>query len=76
MGQRKTFCLQRIPEFGCVREETVGIGTLVISMNNKRKTKHCVGNQEQILHKNKKVEPVQPVQMNIYQRNTYRKGQI
>ena len=37
IGQRKAFYMQRIPEFSCVRKETVDIDILVTSRNGDRK---------------------------------------
>ena len=37
IGQRKTFCRQRIPEPSCARKETVDIDILVTSRNGHRK---------------------------------------
>ena len=37
IGQRKAFYRQGIPEFSCVRKETVDIGILVTSRNGERK---------------------------------------
>ena len=37
IGQRKAFYRQRIPEFSCVRKETVDIVILVTSRNGHRK---------------------------------------
>ena len=37
IGQRKAFYRQRIPEFSCVRKETVDIDILVTSSNGLRK---------------------------------------
>ena len=37
IGQRKAFYRQRIPEFSCVRKETVDIDIVVTSRNGNRK---------------------------------------
>ena len=37
IGKRKAFYRQRIPEFSCVRKETVDIDILVTSRNGDRK---------------------------------------
>ena len=37
IGQRKAFYAQRIPEYSCVRKETVDIDILVTSRNGDRK---------------------------------------
>ena len=36
-GQRKTFSRQRVPEYNCVRKETVDTGILVTSRDGDRK---------------------------------------
>ena len=61
----RSFYRQRIPESSCLRKETVDIDILVTSRNSDLKI-------EQTSLKNKEVEPVEPVQMNIYQYNIYR----
>ena len=38
IGQRKAFYSQRIPEYSCVRKETVDTDILVTSKNDNRKT--------------------------------------
>ena len=57
------------------RVETVDIDILVTSKNGDRKMMVYHIN-EQTTVKNKEVEPVEPVKMNIYQSNTYRKDLI
>ena len=55
-----------------MRQETVDIFILVTSRNSDRKIMHPI----RIISgppRNKEVEPVQPVQMKIYQNNTFRK---
>ena len=37
IGQRKSFCRQRIPQFSCARKETVDIDMLVTYSNGDRK---------------------------------------
>ena len=74
IGQRKTFYRQRIPQS---RKEIVDTDILVTSWNGDRKIMHAIyQNNEYTSLENKEVEPVQPVQMNIYQRlaNVSRKG--
>ena len=73
IGQRKAFYRQRIPEPSCARKETVDIDILVRSRNAERKIMQSIKNYKQTSHKNKEVEPVEPVQINIYKSNTYRK---
>ena len=73
IGQRKAFYRQRIPESSCVRKETVDIDIFVTSRNVDRKIVQSNQNNEQTSLENKKVEPVQPVQMNYCQGDTYRK---
>ena len=70
----KKTTIQRIPESSCERKEIVDIDILVTSMNGDKKNMQsirimCIYN----VLKNKEVEPAEPVQMNIYQSNTYRK---
>ena len=62
--QRKAFYRQRIPEPSCARKETVGI--LVTSRNGDRKMQSIRITSRQ----------VEPVLMNIYQSNTYRKDNV
>ena len=42
IGQMKAFCRQRIPEFSCVRKETVDIDILVLSRNGDRKMQSII----------------------------------
>ena len=64
--------MQRIPESICATKEIVGIDILVTSRNSDKN--HAIyQNNKQISLKKKEVEPVEPVQKNIYQSNTYRK---
>ena len=66
IGQRKAFYRQRIPES---KKEIVDTDILVTPWNGDRKIMHAIyQNNEQTSLENKEVEPVQPVQMNIYQR--------
>ena len=70
--QSTTFYRQRIPESSSARKETVEIDIPVTCANGDKN--HAVyQNKEQLSLKNKEVELVEPVQMNIYQSNTYRK---
>ena len=64
IGQRKAFCRKRIPESSCARKETVDIDTLVTSRNGDRKIMQFI----RIISRQ-----VEPLLMNIYQSNTYRK---
>ena len=67
ISQRKTFCGQRIPESSCERKETVDIEILITSRRNSdRKIMQPIRITSEL------AEPVQPVQMNIYQSNSYR----
>ena len=63
MGQRKAFYGQRIPESSCTKEETFNID----------KNHAIYQNNEWTSLENKEVEPVEPVQMSVYQSNIYRK---
>ena len=71
--QRKAFYRQRIPEFRCAREEAVDIDILVTSRNGHRKIMQSVRIRSRPSLEKKEMEPVEPVQKNIYQSNTYRK---
>ena len=68
IGQRKPFYRQRIPEFSCVRKETVDTDILVTSRNGDRKIMQPI-----------KITSRPPLRktkwnkLNIYQSNTYRK---
>ena len=55
-----------------MRKETVDIDILVTSRNGDRKIVQSIRIMSRI-PSNKEVEPVQPVWMNVYQNNTYRK---
>ena len=74
IGQRKAFYRQEIlaVQSSCERKETVDIDILVTSRNGDRKIMQTIRITSRP-HSNKKVQPVEPVQMNIYQSNTYRK---
>ena len=69
MGQRKVSYTQRILESSYVREENIDIDILVTSRNSDWKVTVYQNNKQTSL-KNKEVEPIEPVQMNIYQSNT------
>ena len=73
IGQRKAFYSQRIPESSCLRKETVDIDIFITSRNVDRKIVQSNQNNEQTSLENKEVEPVQPVQMNYCQGDTFRK---
>ena len=73
MGHRKAFYRQRIPEFSCARKETVDIDILVTSSDGERKIMQSIRITTRPPSEIKEVEPVEPVQMNIYQSNPYRK---
>ena len=64
IGQRKAFCRKRIPEPSCARKETVDIDILVTSRNGDRKIMQSIRITSR---------QVEPLPMNIYQSNTYRK---
>ena len=66
------FLRQRIWNCSCAGKETVDIDILVTSGNVDRKIMQSIRITSRPLKK-KEVEPVEPVQVNIYQGNTYRK---
>ena len=63
IGQRKTLCKEEISGSRLVRKNTVDKGILVTFKYGLRKN---------ISHKNNKEEPIQPVQMNMFQSNVYK----
>ena len=70
--QRKEFFLQRIKKPSCTRKETADIEILITS--TKVTVKYATNqNNEWTCHNNEEKKPVQSVQMNIYQSNSYRK---
>ena len=69
----KAFSRQIIPGSSCARNETVDIDIIVTSRNGDRKNHAIYQNNQWTLLDKKEVEPVEPVQMNIYQSKTYRK---
>ena len=73
IGLKKAFCRQKIPESCCTKRETINIHYLITSRNGERKIYATYPNNEWTCKKNKQMESVQSVQMNIYQSNTYRK---
>ena len=54
-------------------KETVNIDILVTYRNGDKKIMQSIKITSRTTLKNKEVEPVEPVQMNIYQSNAYRK---
>ena len=70
IGQRKALYRQRIPESSGARKETVDIDIFVTSRNSDRKIVQSIRITGRPTTRKKKVEPVP---MNIYQSNTYRK---
>ena len=56
-----------------MRNVTVDIGILVTSRNGDKKNHAIFQNNEWTSLENIEVEPVEPVQMNMYQSNIYRK---
>ena len=71
-GQRKAFYRQKIPESSCARKETVDIEILATSRNGDRN--HGIyQNNEYTSLENKEVLPGEPVQMNTYHTNAYKK---
>ena len=73
ISQSKAFSRQRIPKFSCARKETVDIDILVKSRNRDKKNHAIYQNNEYTFLEKKEVGPVEPVQMNNYHSNTYRK---
>ena len=63
IGQRKAFYRQRIPEFSCVRKQTVDIDILVTFRNGDRKIMKSIRITSRPSTKPK----------NVYQSNTYKK---
>ena len=58
IGQRKAFYRQRIPEFSCVRKETVDIVILVTSRNGHRKIMESIRITSRPTSRKNEVEPV------------------
>ena len=56
-----------------MRKETVDIDILVTSRNGDRKIMQSIRITSRSPPENKEEEPLEPVQMNIFQSNTYRK---
>ena len=75
IGQRKAFYRQIIPESSCARKETVDIDIFVTSRKGDRKTMQSIRIMSRFPSRIKKweVKPVESVQINIYQSNTYRR---
>ena len=73
MGQRKGFYSHIITELSCTRKESVKIDILVTSRNGGRRIMQSIRIMSRPSLENKEVERIQPVQMNIYQYNTYGK---
>ena len=73
MGQRKVFYKQKNPEFNCARKKIIDRDILLASRNGDRKIMQSMKKRVDLLD-NKEVEPVEPLQMNIYQINIYRKS--
>ena len=65
--QVKAYYRQDIPESSCLRKKTVNIDILVTFRNSKKN--HAITSRPSSRIRNK--EPVEPVEMNIYQSNTY-----
>ena len=72
IGETQKFYRQRIPESSCVKKETVVIYILITSRNGDRRIRQSIRNKQTSIE-NKQVEPVEAVQMSIYQSNTFRK---
>ena len=73
MGQRKAFYKQKSPEFNCARKQIIDRNIFLASRNGDRKIMQSMKKRVDLLD-NKEVEPVEPLQMNIYQINIYRKS--
>ena len=73
VGQRKEFYRHRIPGSSCARKKTVDIDILVASRKGDRKIVQSIRITSRSPSRKRKWEPVQPVQMNIYQNHNYRK---
>ena len=73
ISQRKVSIGKEFKKFSCERKETVDIDILVTSRNGDGKIMQSIRITSWNSLGNKKAQPVQPVQMNIYQSNTYRK---
>ena len=73
MGQRKAFYKQKNPEFNCASKKIIDRDILLASRNGDRKIMQSMKKRVDLLD-NKEVEPVEPLQMNIYQSNIYRKS--
>ena len=73
MGQRKAFYKQKNPEFNCARKQIIDRNIFLASRNGDRKIMQSMKKRVDLLD-NKEVEPVEPLQMNIYQINIYRKS--
>ena len=69
----KAFYRHRIPESSCAKKEMADIDILVTSRNGDRKIMQSIRIMSSLTFQNKEVEPVEPVHMNIYQSNTYRR---
>ena len=72
IGQRKAFYRQRIPEYSCVRKETVDIDILVTSKNGDRNIIQAIRITSRPPSR-KGSGTIERVLKNIYQSNTYRK---
>ena len=73
MGQRKAFYKQKNPEFNCARKQIIDRNIFLASRNGDRKIMQSMKKRVDLLD-NKEVEPVEPLQMNIYQIDIYRKS--
>ena len=73
MGQRKAFYKQKNPEFNCARKQIIDRNIFLASRNGDRKIMQSMKKRVDLLD-NKEVEPVEPLQMNTYQINIYRKS--
>ena len=72
MGQRKAFYKQKNPRKQG-RKQIIDRNIFLASRNGDRKIMQSMKKRVDLLD-NKEVEPVEPLQMNIYQSNIYRKS--
>ena len=69
----KVLYRQRIPQSSCARKKTIDIDILVTSRNCNRIFMPSIRITSRAPSRIRKKNPVETVQMNIYQSNTYRK---
>ena len=72
IGQRKAFYWQKIPHPNCVQKEVVNIDILMASRNDYRKSMQPIKiTNGPPMYTTKEMEPVQQVQLKIYQDYLY-----